>query len=768
MSNRAARRTLQSAIRNPQSAIHAFLLVSALLVGAGWRLAAQAPPSYKAGQMIVLPATDTAVANLHSLGYTTIELLAGTRWRLMGVRSGLTVEQSAAELQARSDILSAHPNYLGRTFVTPNDPQFASQYQYAITRCTEAWDISQGSSSETIAIIDTGGDTKHLDLASRVVFGPGIDILDGDSDPSEPIAGTGHATNVAGMAAAISNNANDGAGMDWNAKILFVRVADVSGQVSQFDAAKGIIKAVDQKAAVLNISLGWDTTAIIDVIEDALLYARNAGRIIVAAAGNSGASTTPVAYPANSRHAIAVGSTTSSDTPASSSSFGTPSTLTGVDFAAPGENVVTTAPGFGVSTVSGTSFASPVAAGAAMLTKAVRKEYTHANFLALATATAKDLLTAGFDQASGHGRLDMLALLRHAQLSTLFPFANDSFAVRADTFAASIGETTTATASGAAGRQGRPGLNISADNLYAGYAAALGADTGTIELYLKLASEQPSDTRFIITQRGNLAKVKGNLDLVLLADSTLQFNLQDSGVVTSRTKLKSGQWYHVAVTWGPTRMILYINGESEASKATAGGPPIGETVYVGVPASFGSAKPARFSADAIRFSSRQRNIFPAALNVKNEYVSYRGIDAVNVKWTALMNETNAITVNIYADRDSVGFDGTLIGSSLSNDGQELMSLTPLATAGDSFWIYIEAIDAAFPTEKAYIYSDTSFQAFSSLESLLKASPAASDKFCIAARALPAASCGWLRAVRDSALNSAAGRLLTAIYYRLFT
>jgi thermitase len=747
-------------------AAHAFL--AALVLAAGWRIGAQTPLPYVAGQVVVMPSGDTAVTSLHALGYGTLQTIPNTRWRLMGVRGGLTVDQAVAELKARVDILSAQPNIRCKVLVTPNDPQFTSQYQYAITRCTDAWDISQGSSSETIAVIDTGGDTQHLDLASRVVFAPGIDILDGDSDPSEPIAGTGHATNVAGMAAAITNNANDGAGMDWNARILFVRVLDVSGSGSFFDVAKAIIKAVDQRAGIINLSLGADTTVTVEVVEDALLYARNSNVIVVAAAGNSGATSTPVGYPANSRHAIAVGATNSSDTRASFSSFGAPQALTGVDVCAPGEDVISVAPGFGVTTaIDGTSFSSPMVAGAAALIRAVRKEFTFDNFLALAKATARDLGPAGYDEGTGAGRLDVFSLLRHAQISTLFPFSNDSFAIRADTFAASIGETTTATASTAAGRQGRSAINITTDNLYAGYAAALTADTGTIELYLKLGSEQPTETRYILTQRGNLAKSKGNLDLVLRSDSALQFSLQDSGIVTSTTRLKSGQWYHVAVTWGPGGMILYVNGDSEGSRATTGGPPIGDTVYVGVPVSFGSARPARFAADAIRFSSRQRNIFPSALKVRVESLSYRGIDAVNVKWTALKNETTAVTINVYADRDSVGFDGTLIGSSLSNDGQELMSLTPLATTGDSYWIYIEATDASFTGEKAYIYSDTSFQAFSSLESLLKASPAASDNICVAARTLPSRPLVWLRALRDHILTHHLGRLITAIYYRLF-
>lgn len=726
------------------------------------------PAAYVEGQVVVMARDAQAVADLHGLGYTTISTLT-TGWRLVTVRPGLSTTQAVAELTGRDGIVSAQPNFTAQALLVPNDPSYAAQYHLPLLDAANAWDIAVGQASDTIAIVDTGGDSSHPDIAARVVFAPGIDIISGDSDPSEPISGTGHATSVASMAAASTNNAVNIAGVDWNARLMYVRVLDTSGNGSWYDIARGILKAVEHRATVINLSLGTDTSAIIDYAEDALLAARNANIPVIAAAGNSGASGTPVAYPASSRHAVAVGSSTSADLRASSSSYGVSNaSLTGVDLVAPGDNVTFLSPGVGITTGSGTSFASPLVSGSASVLHSLRAEYNAENYRTLLIATANDLGTAGYDSFTGWGRLNLNRLVRQAQVATLFPFANDAAHTRADTFAVDpVGsERTAITAAG--GRQGRRYLDVSGDNVYAGYAGALAGDTGTIEFYFRYGSLQPTETRYIVTQKGASAgKPKGSLDLVLLSDSRVQFSLQDSGVVTSTSRLHPNQWYHIAATWGPMGMILHVNGESQASRSVAGGPPAGDTVYLGAPSSLNSARSARGWFDALRFSSNQRRVFPSALEARIEHVTNQALNAVHLRWTALKNETSPTTVDVYVDRDSVGFDGTLIAANLANDGSEAISLTALNSFGSSFYIYLVAKDGNYPTELARVYSDTAFQAFSSLSSLVKGAEPRSDNFCVLARlAGPGTFLDSARAARDRLLATTPGRLLVQLYYLL--
>ncbi len=745
-------------------------IVAAILTTGLLDTTAAGPASFVESQVVVLARDAQAVSDLHSLGYATRATLS-TGWRLVTVRPGLTTAQAIAELRTRDGIVSALPNYTARTLLVPNDPSYAAQYHLATIDAANAWDVTVGQATDTIAIIDTGGDTTHPDIASRVVFAPGIDIINGDSDPSEPISGTGHATSVASMAAATTNNATNIAGVDWNARVLYIRVLDTAGGGSWFDIAQGILKAVEHKATVINLSLGTDTSDIISYAEDALLAARNANIPVITASGNSGASGTPIGFPASSHHTIAVGASTAADALASFSSYGKPnSTLRGVDLVAPGDNVTFLSPGAGTTSGNGTSFAAPIVSGAASLLHNLRAEYHAENYRTLLTATAKDLGTAGYDSFTGWGRLNLNSLVRQAAVATLYPFANDSAHTRADSFSVDpVGSERTATTV-AGGRQGRRYLDISGDNIYAGYAGALAGDTGTIEFYFRYSAIQPSDTRYILTQKGSSAgKPKGSLDLVLLSDSRVQFSLQDSGVVTSTTRLNPNQWYHLAVTWGPKGMILLINGDSQASRAVSGGPPASDTVFLGAPTALGSARSAPGSFDALRFSSNQRIVFPAALHARVEHVTAQALNAVHLRWTAIKNDTSATFIDVYVDVDSVGFDGTLIASNLANDGSEAISLTGLNAFGAPFYVYVVAKDANYPTEIARAYSDTAFNAFSSLSSLVKSQDPLSDNACLIAKAGGDAEMTLvvLRRLRDWSLATLPGRLIVRLYYALF-
>jgi thermitase len=246
------------------------------------------------------------------------------------------------------------PNYLIEAFYTPNDTFYAT-YQYGPQKvqAPSAWDVTQSSSSVVIAIVDSGIQLNHPDLASKLV--QGYDFVDGDNVPDD---GNGHGTHVAGIAAAVTNNALGIAGMAPLAKLMPVRVLNNSNSGTLANVASGIVFATDNGAKVINLSLG--STVGTTTLEQAVNYAWNNGAVVVASAGNSGV-TTPN-YPAYYTNAIAVASTDQLDQKSSFSNYGT-----WVDVAAPGSSILSTYLGGNYAYMSGTSMSAPHVSGLAAL-----------------------------------------------------------------------------------------------------------------------------------------------------------------------------------------------------------------------------------------------------------------------------------------------------------------------------------------------------------------------------------------------------------------
>ena len=186
-------------------------------------------------------------------------------------------------------------------------------------------------SGVTIAIVDTGVLATHQDLGLAKVL-PGADFVDGSTDGrSDP---NGHGTHVAGIAAAADNTLG-GLGGAPVAKILPVRVLNANGSGLNSAVANGIVWAVDNGAHVINLSLGGCNAS--SAMLNAVAYATNNNRVVVAAAGNDGTHSTiyPAAY--DDQGAIAVASTDQSGNKSSFSNWGT-----SVDVAAPGTNILST------------------------------------------------------------------------------------------------------------------------------------------------------------------------------------------------------------------------------------------------------------------------------------------------------------------------------------------------------------------------------------------------------------------------------------------
>lgn len=264
------------------------------------------------------------------------------------------VEQAIKALEKNPNVEYVEPNYIIKALWTPNDTYYNNGVQYApqLTKTNLAWDITKGLSTQEIAVVDTGVNYNHEDLAGKVKLG--YDFVQNDNDPMDR---NDHGTHVAGIAAAKTNNGLGIAGMAPNTSILAVRVLDARGSGSLTDVADGIVYAADYGAEVINLSLGCDCHT--QTLEDAVNYAWNKGSVVVAAAGNDGVSTT--FEPASYANVIAVAATDSNDNLASFSNFGS-----WVDVAAPGVDIASlTIRGYAY--MSGTSMASPNVAGLAGL-----------------------------------------------------------------------------------------------------------------------------------------------------------------------------------------------------------------------------------------------------------------------------------------------------------------------------------------------------------------------------------------------------------------
>jgi thermitase len=216
----------------------------------------------------------------------------------------------------------------------------------------QAWEVTTGSPSINIAILDTGVDLDHPDLADKIVSN-----MNFSSSPTVDDV-HGHGTHVAGIAAAMTDNGVGVAGLGYSSTIMNVKVLGDTGSGAYSSIASGIVWAVDNGAEVINMSLGGSSPS--STVENAINYAWSKGVVVVAAAGNYG-NTVPL-YPAYYTNCIAVAATDSLDRLASWSNYGE-----WVDVAAPGVGIYATLKDNGYGYKSGTSMASPHVAGLAAL-----------------------------------------------------------------------------------------------------------------------------------------------------------------------------------------------------------------------------------------------------------------------------------------------------------------------------------------------------------------------------------------------------------------
>ena len=332
-------------------------------------------------------------------------------WKLE-VPAGEEMEQ-VRQLEALPGVEYAEPNYYAYAQETPNDPAFGNQWGLQKIHAPEGWDFTRGSSSVVIAVIDTGIDGTHQDLADKVMAGYNFVA---DPDVAIPAHSNSddnyHGTHVAGIAAAMTDNGVGVAGVSWESLLMPVKVLNASGKGSYENVALGVRYAADHGAKVINMSLGGDEDS--QTLRDAVEYAYGKGCLLLAASGNYGWST--LLYPARYDHVMGVGRTDQNDVRYSTSNYGT-----GLNVMAPGSSIYSTMPGNSYGYLSGTSMSCPFASGLAALVWAVEPDASNDAVQAYIQENAVDLGASGWDPYYGYGRIDVFATLKLFGALTVSP-----------------------------------------------------------------------------------------------------------------------------------------------------------------------------------------------------------------------------------------------------------------------------------------------------------------------------------------------------------
>lgn len=348
------------------------------------------------------------------------------------------LRKTIQDFRNNHSVAFAEPNAIVHAHFTPNDTNFADQWNFTTVGAQEAWDYDAtdpkygGDSSVVVAVLDTGvayrtsgSFTQAPDLASAT-FATGKDFV-AEPDDSTPDDDNGHGTHVTGTIAENTNNSSRGAGLAFNSTIMPIKVLDSAGSGLLSDVALGVDFARSNGADIINMSLGSDTA--LATLETAITNAVNAGILVVASTGNSAA--TQISYPARYDNVIAVGATGFTDAIASYSNTGT-----GIDLVAPGgdgskyisqetyssfnnEGIPNNFSTFGMVGYQGTSQAAPHVSAAAALLLAFGTPASQIE--SILETTAIDHGVVGYDTTYGNGRLDIAGALAKAAGDTTPP-----------------------------------------------------------------------------------------------------------------------------------------------------------------------------------------------------------------------------------------------------------------------------------------------------------------------------------------------------------
>ena len=319
------------------------------------------------------------------------------RLQIVKLAEGTSVEKALTAYRKNPSVLYAEPDYIVHSFVTPSDPQFPVQWNLQNSgqsggtagvdiHATQAWNLTTGSSDVVVAVLDTGIDYTHQDLAANVWIASSgfsgadqngnpvtcdagshaLNVVDGTCDPMDD---NGHGSHVSGIIGAVGNNGIGVTGVNWDVQLLPCKFLNSSGY-GDTASAISCLTLVDQlKKSGVNIvatNNSWGGGNFSQALQDAITAQMKDGILFVAAAGNdfSDNDQTPV-YPASTAvpNVISVAATDRNDQVASFSNLGRRS----IDIGAPGVDILSTTPNNTYMLASGTSMAAPHVTGVAAL-----------------------------------------------------------------------------------------------------------------------------------------------------------------------------------------------------------------------------------------------------------------------------------------------------------------------------------------------------------------------------------------------------------------
>lgn len=313
-------------------------------------------------------------------------------------------------IQDNSLISYIEPDYLVFIQTVPNDPEYYRQWNLELLALSKTWNSYRGSADVIVAVLDTGILDKHPDLQGNIIAG--YDFIDHDHKPIDTDPEFSHGTHVAGIIGALTNNQLGVAGINWQVKIMPVRIIGPDGSGNYSNLIAGIYWAVDHGANIINLSLAG--TANSSSLKEAIEYAIKQGVTVVAAAGNNG--TTPILYPARYPEVISVGAVGPTSRRAYYSNYGP-----NLDLVAPGgDDSVYSFPNTILSTAGyleqgqkhqytwaqGTSMATPHVSGLIALLYSVGIN-DPLYIQELLKSTADDLGQPGTDQEYGAGLINI-------------------------------------------------------------------------------------------------------------------------------------------------------------------------------------------------------------------------------------------------------------------------------------------------------------------------------------------------------------------------
>ncbi len=316
--------------------------------------------------------------------------------------------ETAQRLRSDPRVEWAEVDHLRDLMKVPGD-QLYRQFQWDMRRilAEQAWDVTTGSPDVIVAVLDTGIDSSHPDLAGKLV--PGYNFLHDDKNTEDD---SGHGTHNAGVIGAASDNGTGVAGVAWGTRIMPIKVLNANGVGPDSVIAKGLVYAADHGARVINMSFGNPTAS--QMLAQAVRYAYDKGAVLVAAAGNSANQDNAVIYPAAYDQVLAVAATDEDD---NTPDFSQHHPYVGIS--APGVGIVSTywrGAGYGdYASASGTSAAAPHVSGVAALIRSINPRLTNSQVVQILQNTADDLGVPGRDEYYGTGRVNALKAVTAAK-----------------------------------------------------------------------------------------------------------------------------------------------------------------------------------------------------------------------------------------------------------------------------------------------------------------------------------------------------------------